>query len=69
MAVCGVKVGKIKLFWKHWTKSDHKHLTTNLMSGKLGKLGFLDYYELILLLMVQETVWLMVNHKLIPFPI
>ena len=27
MAICGVKVGKIKLFWKHWTKPDHKHLT------------------------------------------
>ena len=26
MAVCGVKVGKINLFWKHWSKSDHKHL-------------------------------------------
>ena len=27
MAICGVKVGKIKLFWKHWIKSDHNHLT------------------------------------------
>ena len=27
VTVCGVKVGKSKLFWKHWTKSDHKHLT------------------------------------------
>ena len=27
MAVCGLKVGKIKLFWKHWAKSDHKDLT------------------------------------------
>ena len=26
MAVCGVKVGKIKLFWKDWTKSDHKQI-------------------------------------------
>ena len=24
--VCGVKVGNIKVFWKHWTKSNHKHL-------------------------------------------
>ena len=27
MTVCGVKVGKIKLFWKHGTRSDRKHLT------------------------------------------
>ena len=27
MAVCDVTFGKIKLFWKNWTKSDHKHLT------------------------------------------
>ena len=27
MAVYGVKVGKIKLFLKHWSNSDHKHLT------------------------------------------
>ena len=27
MAVGGVKVGKIKLFLKHWSNSDHKHLT------------------------------------------
>ena len=27
MAVCGVKVGNIKVFWKHGTKSDHKYLT------------------------------------------
>ena len=26
MTVCGVKVGNIKVFWKHWTKSNHKHL-------------------------------------------
>ena len=27
MAVCGVKVGNTKVFWKQWTKSDHKHVT------------------------------------------
>ena len=27
MTVCGGKVGKLKIFWKHSTKSDHKHLT------------------------------------------
>ena len=27
LAVCGVNVGKIKPFGKHWTKPDHKHLT------------------------------------------
>ena len=25
MAACGVKVGNIKLFWKHCTRSAHKH--------------------------------------------
>ena len=24
MAVCGVKVGNIKVFWKHWTNSTIK---------------------------------------------
>ena len=27
MVVCVVKVGNVEVFWKHWTKSDHKHLT------------------------------------------
>ena len=27
MVVCGVKVGNIKVFQKHWTKSDRKYLT------------------------------------------
>ena len=27
MAFCGVKVGNTKVFWKHWTKFDHKDLT------------------------------------------
>ena len=27
MAVCGVKVGRIKLIWKHWTKTDHNNFT------------------------------------------
>ena len=27
MAFFSVKVGKIKLFWKHWTKCDHQHVT------------------------------------------
>ena len=44
MAVCGVKVGIIKLFWKHRTKPDHKHLTRphsqNMYKGDLSyKLG------------------------------
>ena len=25
-AVCSVKASNTKLFWKYWTKSDHKHL-------------------------------------------
>ena len=27
MAVRGVKVGNVKVFSEHWTKSDHKYLT------------------------------------------
>ena len=30
MAVCGVKVGNIKVFRKHWTKSDHKELHSHI---------------------------------------
>ena len=29
MAACGVKVGNIKLLWKHWARSTHKHLTAS----------------------------------------
>ena len=32
IAVCCVKVDNIKLFRKHCTKSDHKHLTRSHMS-------------------------------------
>ena len=39
MAVCRFKVGNIKVFWKHWTKSDHKYLTrshsSNIWNGVL----------------------------------
>ena len=39
MAVCRVKVGNTKLFWKYWTKSDHKHLirphSQNICKGVL----------------------------------
>ena len=28
MAVCGVKFGNTKVFWKYWTKSDQKHFNT-----------------------------------------
>ena len=40
MAVCGVKVGKIVLFWKHWTKSainiQHDHIHNKIWKGVLS---------------------------------
>ena len=40
MTVCGGKVGKLKIFWKHSTKSDHKHLNGHIQKMKYAKRCF-----------------------------
>ena len=41
IAVCGVEVGNIKIFRKHWTKSDHKHL-----SGHIHKIFEMEFHHI-----------------------
>ena len=44
MAACSIKVGNIKVFFKHWTNSDHQY----------NMLTFIRYVKCCFLLKVKE---------------